>query len=247
MRPLRVALCFSGQLRTWKETVEQTKEFFHIGKCEHQIDTFAHVWNYNTWIDLKYESVLNGPKYVNSHNEPVSNEEIQEFNDTYKFIKLVSEDKRPTDWSQWENPLYSFMRSIELKRQYELENNFEYDLVIKTRTDAVWGIPGGFEYELPQSLSVTAGLKGHKMTIEYFANDLNDVLFWGDSFGMDLLANTYRWHYKNMTDKIKITNHRPNQVANRKLGPGTTLHKYATQMGLFVYYKDIPWQIVRRK
>jgi hypothetical protein len=248
MKQFKVALCFSGQLRTWKQTIEQTKSFFHLNdSSDLQIDTFGHIWNYNTWIDLQYENVLNGPKYLNSYDEPIAESEIQEFIDTYKFKKIQIDNKRATHFSQWENPLYSFMRSMELKREYELENNFEYDLVIKTRTDAVWETLNGFKYEIPQSLSVTAGLKGCKMTIEYFSNDLNDVLFWGDSFGMDLLGNTYRWYYKNITSNIKINNYLPNQIANRKLGPGTALHKYAAQLGLFIYYdSNYPWKIVRK-
>lgn len=246
MKPLRVAICFSGQIRTWKETIEKTKEFFQLDKhSDVLIDTFAHTWDYNTWIDTKYESVLNGPKYVNSYKENIPYPELAEFRATYSLKNFVIDGERPTYFSEWENPLYSFMRSMEIKREYELKNNFEYDLVIKTRADAVWEIPR-FEYIQSTPLSITAGLRGHKMPIEYFMNDLNDVLFWGDSFAMDLLGNAYRWHIKNMTDKVKNQAYVLNQVANRKLGPGTVFHKYASELGLFVYYKEYPWKIVRR-
>jgi len=246
MKPLKVALCFSGQLRTWKQTIEDNRFFFQLNSNpDITIDCFAHTWDYNTWIDTKYENVLNGPKYINSYTEPVNKFELEEFKETYNLKSFVVDSVIKTYFNEWEHPLYSFMRSMEIKRQYELDNNFDYDLVIKTRADSIW--PGQkFNYKKPSPLSITAGLRGVKMPIEFFLNDLNDVLFWGDSFSMDLLGNAYRWNFKNTTDKIKNQAYLISQVANRKLGPGTIFHKYASELGLFVYYEENPWKIVRK-
>jgi hypothetical protein len=245
MKHLKIAICFSGQIRTWRETLDDIKRFYNIGNTTHEIDLFAHAWNYNTWIDLKYETVWNGPKYKDSVDEIVSEQELEDYKNAYNFIKFEVDEAIPQKFSAWESPLYSFMRSIQLKRSYELENNFEYDLVIKTRPDAYWDMQN-FEYEQPPILAITAGLNPHKMITEFYGNDLNDVMFWGDSFSMDLLSNVYRNHIENTRDFCKEPAHRINQLARRKLGPGSILHKYATDLGLFVFYKEYPWKIKRR-
>ena len=47
-------------------------------------------------------------------------------------------DTRPQSWfydyDHWSALFYSFAHSVMMKRKYEIENNFEYDVVIKSRS-----------------------------------------------------------------------------------------------------------------
>ena len=47
---MRIALCFSGQLRTWRKTITQFKKFISILEDKgHSVDVFCHMWNFNTY------------------------------------------------------------------------------------------------------------------------------------------------------------------------------------------------------
>lgn len=245
MKPLKIAICFSGQMRTWRNSISNIREFLRLDEGFHEIDLFAHTWNYNTWIDLKYENIFNGPKYQNSFEEEISQSEIDDFISTYNFTNSVV-DKKISVTNSWDHMLYSFMSSINIKRQHEIKHSFEYDLVVKIRPDTIWRNIK-FEYKKITPLTIVAGLSLHKMPNEYFQNDLNDVLFWGDSMSMDLLANCYRWTIQNTVDNKKFPENQINTLAFLRYGPGTLLHKYANILGLAVFYEQYPWEVVRKR
>jgi hypothetical protein len=86
----------------------------------------------------------------------------------------------------------------ELKKKYEIENNFRYDLVIKTRFDLVF--PSGSTFPVygniqPRTIySNTPNFGICNTDTEH--HGINDVMFWGDSQSMDIVTNTYMY-YKN--------------------------------------------------
>ena len=64
---MRIALCFSGQLRTWRKTIAQFRKFIGILEDKgHTVDVFCHMWNFNTYpnaiaqksIDLSSQQIV---------------------------------------------------------------------------------------------------------------------------------------------------------------------------------------------
>jgi hypothetical protein len=131
----RIAVCFSGQPRTWRKCVESWKENLFANT---EMDVFCHIWDFNTLPN----SIIVGEEAT---NVPVSREEINELFDVLKPTKfkiesardfpLMKEDqvvRTPSFLSQY----YGIMSAARLKREFEIENDFEYDIVIRMRYDA---------------------------------------------------------------------------------------------------------------
>lgn len=260
MKQYKIAICFSGQMRTWEKTHEAIKSFFDIENSPHIIDTFAHTWNYNTWINNKKVNILEdtqGTKYQDYSDVEIALEEIEKFKQVYDFKKFVVHKKLHNPNTHWDNFFYSFMYSIFLKRQYEIENNFEYDIVIKTRPDAIFNFTNSdifsadydsnrkFIYKPQAPLSITSCLNVNKMPFEWFSNNLDDVFFWGDSLSMDLLSDCYRWYRHNCSISQQTPELHMNMIAFKHYGPGSSLYKYSSELGMAVMHEFKPWKIVR--
>lgn len=152
MRRPRVALCFSGQLRAWRKALPTIKEF--ISLFPHEPDIFMHVWNFNSTshalvgdpvhgvsIDLVddreiQDSIeeLSPKKYV------VENYDTCELvrNRTYFTIAGLQDldPLRPKKNVYWLAPqYYGIKKSSLLREEFEDENEFYYDCVIRMRYD----------------------------------------------------------------------------------------------------------------
>ena len=91
--------------------------------------------------------------------------------------------------------LYSIQQANLLKRKYEIQNNFDYNLVIKTRYDML--MPPGKEFGTRQIdqrvLYYSLGNRGLVHT-DVGKHGLSDIIFWGDSPTMDIACDTYRYY-----------------------------------------------------
>ena len=138
---MRIAVIFGGQLRTGVETSKSVLNF--LGDYLPNCDFFVHTWDITSY--------KNGD-YKNSHSDSFDWESIklkddylQEFLKIYKplkyevtpFLKFREEIENSEDYLMpaW---AYSFWKSNELKKEYENENNFKYDYVIKLRGDLIF-------------------------------------------------------------------------------------------------------------
>jgi len=142
---MRVALCISGQPRTWKKTYSNWIEHL-LPNVEK--DIFFHLWDYNTLPTIVLQSGVRSLKDVH-----ITEEEKQDIIDTYQPKKYKFDnrnvnptlfDKDPSILTEYvNNPIgwwcrsqyYSIYYAANLKRQYEIEHNFEYDVVFRMRTD----------------------------------------------------------------------------------------------------------------
>ena len=130
MFTVRIALCFSGQLRTGVLVSKNILNY--IGNTIEMCDVFVHTWDSitQTSYDLSIAGVPS--------KEP--NELFEEFSEIWKPKKLVIENY--TDWAnlnlQIEPLFHSLIQSNELRKQYESETNTHYDLVIKIRPDFIY-------------------------------------------------------------------------------------------------------------
>lgn len=173
---MKTAICFSGELRTFRVAVPRILNYFK----GYNADIFCHTWN--TTGDTQHEQV--DFEYLNNL--------IQNSEHTLQNIKV---EKSINHSGPFGNMLYSIQQANLLKRKYEIQNNFDYDLVIKTRYDML--MPPGKEFGTRQIdqrvLYYSLGNRGLVHT-DVGKHGLSDIIFWGDSPTMDIACDTYRYY-----------------------------------------------------
>jgi hypothetical protein len=234
---MKVAVCISGQSRTWNIAKENIKNYFG------DVDYFIHTWDINTY------RVENLPK-----NEPkiydVTNEEIKDIED-YFNPKLLEFDHYSDDYAyNWHALFYSFMKSVWLKRKYEIENDFLYDIVIKTRFDLNFRIdinPNFIYHEVEPLVAYSLNSRFPKFSYEFNYNSIDDAIFYSDSPTMDLISNVCRWN-KNILDESKNQISKNEFIKNVEFyyGPGSLLYKHLVNYGIHPKcITDLNYYIVR--
>lgn len=170
---MRIAILLSGYPRKYDIAYESLKAPY---LDKHQCDVFVHSW------------------YA---PEKVDNSTYAGFIDTFKPIKMVLETQRIFDTStqrdKWnlllQNTLsqfYSVYRANQLKCEYESENSFKYDFVIRMRPDLRVTRPIEVEKIDPQFIAI------YNWTQLNFGHmGLSDVFAIGPSNLMDIYANFF--------------------------------------------------------
>lgn len=189
---MKVAICFSGQVRTWQYCHQNWADnLFHLG----EVDYFCHFWDYNSIPAGCLRGYENIPADI-----LLSEDEKQSIIDTLKPVQIEFESKKMWKYEgddSWyskrvTNPLmfgqcdqfYSLMKSANLKRQHELANNFEYDVVIRMRPDSIFvttpvieNVEPNIVYNIHQSFDKQENRP-----------KVADVYFHSDSFTFDQLS-----------------------------------------------------------
>jgi len=226
---IRIAVCFSGQSRYWKQSMENIKLFFEhdyhpVYNLPVEVDYFIHTWNVNTW------------RFPKTHHTVAQNEYHNEHLDILESWKPVRMEFEP--WIEkkfpraWDSMFYSFAKSLMLKREYELQNNFQYDVVVKARLDVVFDPRSKFpliqvEPKTCYSTQINA------FPLEFNYNNFDDVMFFGSSPTMDLVGDLYHSYkplhkQKNIEENIKNLNLDPTSY----YGPGTLLYDHMVNLGI---------------
>jgi len=233
-----VALCFSGQLRTCKQAAKNILNFFKIADgCTMfhkpvRTDFFMHTWNKNTWRFPK-------KRHDNFNIMPINNDDIDFMIDTFelKDFKVGDFEKYPNSQSAWDPLFYSFDQSMILKRDYELEYGFEYDLVIKIRPDIVYDISKQqtFPYISPVEPGFLYTPNTALFPSEFLRPNFDDVIFFGDSPTMDMLSTLWRSTII-ARNELGVRDYTHPKCENpdilNYLGPGPLIHRHITNIGL---------------
>ena len=146
---MRIAVCLSGAVRTG---IIASKTHFNFLKNHlENTDFFIHTWDHETMSAYG----LNGRiSRFEKFPYPISHHKVDKVQKIYNPKKLVWAKYHET-LTQWPellkekfgdnttctdtNPMFiNTVLCDELRREYEKENNFEYDLVIKLRFDCVF-------------------------------------------------------------------------------------------------------------
>jgi len=248
MKPYRIALCFSGQARTWEFGVDNIKRFFNRETHPEtgapiKYDVFIHTWDTDTYREsTKTQEYYDVPLKVGS---------AAAMKLAYNPVMFCMDD-----WNEFRNKnfpprsydgmFYSFMKSIHMKRQYELANDFEYDCVIKIRLDTIYHPKTHFIAHTMSPLMLYSCTPVARFVHEFHYNNFDDVFFYGDSKTMDLMANVYNIHIQKMlkyADNTNITSREPEFY----YGPGTLLYKNAIDMAIHpTCFNSFPWFVVRQ-
>lgn len=226
---MKIAVCLSGQLRTWKDAYKTWGTFFDELKNsselqgeELEVDYFVHTWSFNStpfavWTKKQWDAGKYHTGFVQPPTEGVTNDELNEFLETIKPKQHIIEnvwksssrkenlDDRiqwrlndPTKWAtiSWAgSQLYGIMRAAEMKRNYELGNGFEYDMVIRMRMDLSFDYLNRMifvnDFQKPKEKTLYSV---HSFNTEYFPHDaVGDIFFYADSFTYDIIANLYNY------------------------------------------------------
>ena len=215
----RIAVVISGQLRNWRIALESQKWFFNTTGVE--VDYFVHTWDYS----------MDRPALSKDYNvRAVNQQEIKDFVEAYKPKKYIFDSKKREyfyDMDHWSALFYSLSQSILLKREYELEHNFEYDVVFKTRPDVCWNPEEPIKWE-PLEDNFFSYNHGGAMPHEFRSFNLNDCVFAANSYTMDMLTNLYFYRQHKINKNIP-RDYEPNFHA---VGPRVLMHDFMREFGI---------------
>jgi len=113
------------------------------------------------------------------------------------------------------------------QREYEIENNFEYDIVVKTRPDCVFDPRYHFSWELLEN-NILYATQGGLMETEFHMFNTNDMVFYGNSYTMDLVMQMY-FYRQQMLDQRDIVK---DKLFTGSIGPGVLMQEYFRDYGI---------------
>ncbi len=197
---MRIALCLSGQPRFVSEGYNKVHKPFIKG--DYDIDTFIH-----SWIITKEQI---GTRWINAGGHPgddIKENTMREYLDTYEPLVVELDPQREYEFGLYSDRtapgirsdygasmLYSMYASNKLKSDYEKENDFKYDVVIRSRSDFQCFEPIYYErYDL-NTITVPTGCPHPKGLADSFA--------FGSSKNMDIYNDLYNT-WKTLMDKNK--------------------------------------------
>ena len=216
---MKIAVCMSGQLRQWEIAKENQKWFWETSGVE--IDYFIHTWDYSG----DREGV--SQPYI---TRDVSRKEFDKLVDWYKPKGCMFDDRKQDFFyanDHWSSLFYSMAQSMMLKRHYEIDNDFEYDLVIKTRPDVVFDPRYHFSWE-PLEDNILFATQGGLMESEFHMFNTNDMVFYGKSYTMDLVIPMYFYRQK-MLDQRNLFK---DKLFTGSMGPGVLMQEYFRDYGI---------------
>lgn len=229
---MKVAVCFSGQARYIKENFQQLKDNIidPFGA-----DVFCHFWKRGIADTCGREPHL-GYQYFNASKveklyQPVEflieeNPDPLIFRLTDKFLEETLKDTFPKEFWFERGQTFrvlsqylSVLKSIDLKKKYEQDNNFIYDHVIRARSDFVLPRPLTKE-DLPADDIITILRSPHEKVKEVpnSGGILSDSFAIGRSKHMDLYCDTFNSLTEAVASRIKLTGEGFSAVNARKHG-----------------------------
>jgi hypothetical protein len=160
---MKIALCFSGQPRTWDKCQPQWEKFKQrlATHFKADIDVFAHIWDFNT----PPHAVMSSPIVNNNDKKfdyrrvcgvPIGEEEKNNLLTALNPTRYIIENERvsrtkpeevfelnrlnlneygesPIEWSG--SQFYAVMYAAHLKKSYEFEQGIRYDMCFRIRYD----------------------------------------------------------------------------------------------------------------
>lgn len=232
----RVAVLLCGQSRTYRICLPAIAKFFSNEQTDNlkrrvKVDYFLHTWDTNQWTtkgsdkrklgSIGYVPADIDMDLISSTLRTLKNYEIEVF-DRFKIHPF------------WGPSLHSFFRANRLKRIYENEQGFTYDLVIKVRLDQVWFPTAFFQFrDIVQNRFIYTSSGAFRIKYELNSFNLDDVWFFGDSATM----NSASYLYKYVNQVLGGRNYRSNTKRNfyypeAFLGPGTLMNRYLNRINI---------------
>ena len=229
---VRVAYCLSGLMRTYKETLaSQLANIIEPNNC----DVFISTWDVAGHVRTdKYET--------KDYNEKVEEKDFRElYGDRLKGLSIFNLDEiRPTFKKCFYEGMIAMFWQIyqcdKLRRQYEDQNGFSYDYIIRSRPDLLFHT--GFELTKINSI-------GPFVWVPNFDNILIDDCL---AFGMNDVMSIYSSVYEQIETYHKAKDfYTQHPKYNCICWPEQTLILHLQRSGLPLRSFPIEYQIQRSK
>lgn len=206
---MKIAVCLSGQVRTAVENFPNIKNF--LGDVYNDCDFFMHCWDDCSYKTYNLSNIRKKP-YKESKTK------FEKIYELYSPKKMQMDDSDITYGYNISKqfgiePLwYSFLKSVQYKQQYELDNNFKYDYIVKLRYDVILTLKPdviSIKDELQKIKNNTIYISGYDLTKHITSKDrlAYDVVFISKSKEMDTASN-YFWemvkNYDNNNSYINL-------------------------------------------
>jgi hypothetical protein len=194
------------------------------------------MWDFNTFPNSAATYVKDPLK-----DTPLTKEELEEIHDTLKPKKFEIESKRNFPKPKVKNPIswwtqsqfYGLKKAAFIKRQYELEQGFEYDLVCRIRTDLLLDYKISSDPILPNTMYTCV----NSHDVEYNTFRVGDIFYYADSYTYDQMSNFYdAFDYIDATDVLRGSLVYPPELA---------FYFYMKTMGISNASVTVPCKIAR--
>lgn len=130
---MKIAICMSGMLRNFENTYPRFKKYI---LDEHNPDIFFHGYPNNKGIEYCKNKFIElyEPKqvFINNYTDELRNEIC---NNEEKYSKFC---RNETKINNFLSQIYNIKKCDLLRQNFEKQNNFEYDVVIRCRTDVFY-------------------------------------------------------------------------------------------------------------
>ena len=190
---MRIAICLNGLVvgkegyDTWVKSRNYLKDeiidFYNNSPSdnhhqEYQVDVFAHTWEKDDFEEEEFKEVYQ-PKAYLIEPQKQFDEEVEQ---------IMTPAPEYTRWAtfSWR---YSSFKSVELKRNYEKEHNFVYDVVLLCRYDQGFRFPWHKD-----SFEFNPWFDMNYVYCEYWwgmNEGPGDIYFYSNSKNIDIIADQY--------------------------------------------------------
>jgi DNA-binding Lrp family transcriptional regulator len=208
---MKIAICFSGQIRTGVQTEPNIKRY--IGDLLPICDFFVHTWDHQS------------PPHTANALMLVDKSVFADFRRLYNPKSMTVEEylsKRAPDgiWGGYRvdastkkkyiSMFESIYKANELKRLYEKSNGFVYDYVVRIRTDLIFHQDKSLRADITELFSKTMTTFDNFMIAYHHGvnySKLEDIFWLAKSPTMDKLAKFYEHYATNEGDwQVKMAN-----------------------------------------
>jgi hypothetical protein len=185
---MNIAICLSGSLRKIKKALRSIEDISKTGN----VKLFIHTWNFEEETNLQNQRVT--PDEDSNVNYLLNKFNIEAILiDKYESKKLLFEEvkKYSIKVTQFPNTFtyypmhYSIKRANDLKKTYEIENNFIFNIVYRMRFDS--------EILNPEKLPINK-INDNIVIIPNIDKDfsgINDQFAYGSSTTMDMYSSLF--------------------------------------------------------
>lgn len=254
MKSYNIAVCLSGEPRTWKKVASNINRFFSSKK--HNVVFFGHTWTHSFYN--KENAKFPDREWNENYHPVVLNKKMRE---TINFANLEIQDKKvitlyrtedrvyqklETSFGRqhaansrvpdvWKHMSYSIMRANALKQKYELENNVIFDVVVRGRYDVAYHPDLRFDKILEKTgpiIPIALYADTHYFPSEFSLPNLNDIFYYGSSRVMNIVDGFYRYFGNGKFWELLDENW--NDCALKQCGYNVNLYKWVIMKNILI-------------
>jgi len=178
---MNIALCFYGQPRFYDITFYN---YYNMILDNYNPDVFIHTWWSENMVNNLYPCAKWAETALAEKDRLIKSDVIEKLNAFYNPKAIKYDDYDLVDIKQYKPNYYQYYTQYavkELLSKYELENNIEYDLVIRTRFDLL--IKQDVPYQIDDNLWVSSSCP--------YTDRYNDLFSFSNSKNYKKLSDVY--------------------------------------------------------